>query len=339
MRRITYNEIVAITQGASRIVEDNGYRFYRFTEEQERIYHELHPEQVWKIGSTAGICLEFSTNSRSLYMDILTERGTSRNFYSFDILCNGSYVGCISNFNDGDPVFSPEYELGRKTGSISLPDGEKVVKVVFPWSVTPKIIEICIDIDATLKPVRAKDKMFFLGDSITHGYDAMHPKDAYTYKISEALGVEAINKAIGGEIFFPELIDGNEAVETKYILVAYGTNDWSKCTREEFEANCSEFYRRLVERYPTALIFALTPIWRRDENAQTRSGNFRGIKDYIFEVAEKYENILPIDGYDLVPHNGDLYFSDLSLHPNSDGFEFYASNLITELKKILRSMK
>ena len=44
-------------------------------------------------------------------------------------------------------------------------------------------------------------------------------------------------------------------------------------------------------------------------------------------------DIICIEGINLVPHNPEL-FGDLSVHPNSYGFDYY-KNLYNELKKYL----
>ena len=45
-----------------------------------------------------------------------------------------------------------------------------------------------------------------------------------------------------------------------------------KVSFEEFEKNASEFYRTLSQKYPSAKIFAITPIWRSDYATDTDFG-------------------------------------------------------------------
>ena len=67
--------------------------------------------------------------------------------------------------------------------------------------------------------------MLVYGDSITHGYDALAPSKAYSVSVPFTLSANAINKAIGGEIFFPTLARIKSNINPDYITVAYGTND------------------------------------------------------------------------------------------------------------------
>lgn len=62
-----------------------------------------------------------------------------------------------------------------------------------------------------------------------------------TARLADALGAEEVNKAIGGECFFPELAATKEDFQPEYITVAYGTNDWSRKLAEEFQTNCRAF--------------------------------------------------------------------------------------------------
>ena len=81
-------------------------------------------------------------------------------------------------------------------------------------------------------------------------------------------------------------------------------------------------------------IFAITPIWRKDMNEQRKFGDFRKIEEDIREIVKNIKNITVISGFDFVPKD-EKYFSDLSLHPNDEGFMHYAENLCNELKKYL----
>ena len=50
------------------------------------------------------------------------------------------------------------------------------------------------------------------------------------------------------------------------------------------------------------------------------------MENTIKEVFENQENITVVSGFDLVPHDENL-FGDLSLHPNDKGFAYYVDTL------------
>ena len=114
--------------------------------------------------------------------------------------------------------------------------------------------------------------------------------------------------------------------------MAYGTNDWSKSTREDFRRRCYEFYYALHLNYPNAKIFGLTPIWRKDQDAEKVFGEFGEVSRDIQNVVKDFSNVICINGNDLVPHD-ERYFADLRLHPNESGFACYYQNLFEKMKK------
>ncbi len=117
-------------------------------------------------------------------------------------------------------------------------------------------------------------------------------------------------------------------------MVAYGTNDWRRYSREVFTKNCVGFYKALSENYPASKIFAITPIWRKDYTIKTDFGAFSDTEKYIFKAVENLENVTVISGSDLVPKD-ERYYADFRLHPNDEGFDFYYKNLYSKLKSKL----
>ncbi len=171
-----------------------------------------------------------------------------------------------------------------------------------------------------------ENTLLCFGDSITQGYDALHPSHKYITQLAARLDAAEYNKAIGGEVFFPELASQKDALSPQYITVAYGTTDWSHCTREQFLVNCSQFFENLHRCYPDAHVIVLTPIWRADYAKPTAFRDFGEASAIITETATRYANITVAEGVDLVDHRTDL-FADGYLHPNDAGFAQYAGRL------------
>ena len=90
----------------------------------------------------------------------------------------------------------------------------------------------------------------------------------------------------------------------------------------------------MTQNYSNTKIFIISPIWRADWQDSHSFGEFLQIKEELSKVSNRYSNITLIDGFNFVPANCEL-FSDKYLHPNDDGFLYYANSLITELKKHL----
>ncbi len=330
--KLSLEQIRQIALGAVRIEEgENGVGFFRFTKEQEELYKVRRDDFYLKSFTTAGICLRFVTNSESLSLKTVVSQGTGRNYFSFDLFVNGEKVDSLTNFDETALPLNYttcEYPIGEYVKTFCLGSGEKEVCLHFPWSVRATVKELSIDEGSFVRAVKPAHIMLCFGDSITHGYDALYTSRKYITQLANALDAEEHNKAIGGEIFFPELAATKEDFMPDYITVAYGTNDVSRCTDEEFIANCNDFIDNLYESYPTSKIFVLTPIWRiafDDKNL------YNMIEKTIREATAKYDNMVVIKGLDFVPHN-ESSFGDLVLHPNNMGFDYYANNLIREIK-------
>ena len=336
--KLNLSEIKEITLGAVRILEnENGIDFYRFTEEQEKFYEKRSEDFYKKTFSTSGIRLRFRTDSRNLFLKAEITSGTSRSYFSVDVVVNGEIVGSLNNFSGVD--LPPHYTVtklpfGEFHKSFDLGAAEKDVEIFLPWSVRLTLKELSLDDGSYIEPIKRSRKILCFGDSITHGYDALYPSNKYISKLSDMLDAEEYNKAIGGEIFAPELASLREDFDPDYITVAYGTNDWNVSTKEEFTYNSGEFFRNLNKSYPNSRILALTPIWREESDKIRRVGEFKCVGEIIQKQAEEFDNIYVISGFELVPADKKLY-ADLRLHPNDAGFGYYFENLAKSIKDIL----
>lgn len=335
--KLNLDQIKEITVGAARIVEEtDGFHFYRFTKEQEAMYEVRKTDFYNKTFTPTGVKLCFRTDSKKLSLTGTTHKATARLYYAIDIYKNGEKLGDIKNF---DPeklqglYTTTVWELGDFSGSFDLGDGEKEICVYLPWSVVAVLSAVELDDGATVIPVKRPKKLLCFGDSITHGYDARYPANKYTTQLAAFLDADEYNKAIGGEVFYPELAATQENITPDYISVAYGTNDWTARKQDVIVHSCTNFYANLAANYPNVPIFAITPVWREDENLEKPGGDFAFVEQTIREATKDYKNITVIRGYDLIPHETNLY-GDLRLHPNDAGFRYYAEGLINALKKI-----
>lgn len=335
--QLDLEQLRTVTTGAVSVTEEkDGFHFHRFTAAQEA-YYAPTPFQP-KCLSTAGVRLEFVTDSASLYLRVNTASASTRQFFMVDIYCDGAPYDAFGNTNTagekldaaGNPVVRDEYLLGVFEHSCRLPEGSKRVCIYLPCLVLSVVQELRLDDGATLVPVRHRKTMLQFGDSITHGYDARHPALTYTARLTDALGVEAFNKAIGGEKFCPGLAKLRDDVDPDYITVAYGTNDWSKYDRETFVSLCTDFYAALSAQYPAARIFAITPIWRKDRDKDSMVGTFDELSVLIGDAVHALPNVTLIEGYPFVPQE-EKWFGDRRLHPNDAGFEHYFRHLFAAL--------
>ena len=254
-----------------------------------------------------------------------------------DVFEDGEPIGYIDNFSQNKlelDYTKQEFIFGDYSGNFELSGEGKVITVYFPWSAITLVEEISIDDNSYIEPVKPDKKILVFGDSITQGYDALRPSNRYASKISERLNAEEYNKGIGGERFFPELSYLKEPFMPDYIIVSYGSNDWFHSDAQTFVTKCTEFYRNLTDNYPGVKTFAISPIWREDCKDERPFGEFEKVDQYVSEITAEYDNVTVVRGLDFVPHDI-KYYADLRLHPNDEGFEFYAKNLYEKIKQTL----
>ena len=327
-------QIKAITTGAVRIQqEEDGIHFYRFTQEQQDLYAGVSADFLKKTHATSGVKFCFRTNSETISMKWLAINGSGRTFFQFDVFVNGKRTESFGNF-DADTVTreytSFTYPLGAFEKTVSLGEGEKDVCIYFPYSIRAVVQEVSVDEGAWLEPNIPQKKMVVFGDSIAHGYDALRPSNSAFTRLAEAMGAQEFNKGIGGDEFFPELAVTKEPFEPDYIVVEYGTNNWFGNTYDEFLDKCNRFYQNLVKTYPNSRIFALTPIWRDDCEAEKKFGPFEGVEAGIRNAVAGMENVQLIRCFDFLPHDKN-YLGDFWVHPSDEGFDHYYNGLIKEI--------
>ncbi len=346
MRKLSFDEILAATTGAVHVCEnEGGVRFYRFTEEEETLYRERKSDPYFstlypKTYATAGVKLSFRTDSRRLSLAVLASSGgSSRTYFSLDVLVNGARVGSIDNYGEAPlpdgTYWQMPFPLGEFARDFDLGEGEKLVTVHLPWSICLTLRMLSLDDGAAFIPERPAKRLLVYGDSITHGYDATRPHLRQIARICDAFGLEEYNKAIGGEVFFPALAGCACDLSPDYVLVAYGTNDWAKCDYDTFRQSSVAFFSALAARHPGTPVFAITPIVRGDLETTPTFGRLSRVGDTIREIAAAHTSITVIEGSGLVPRDPSLFSSDF-LHPDDAGFAHYFENLRYALAPYLK---
>ena len=326
---VELEQLQTIATGTVKILKENGgICFHRFTKEQEELFKNT--EDFALLLSPAGIKLHFNTNSTKIVLKGLTEQVSKvRSFYCIDIVKDGKLLDCIKNYDElniGPKYSEKEYETGYFSKEISLGNGFKNIEIHLPYSVKFTLYKMELDENAVIEPIKYKKSLLAYGDSITHGFDALHPSQRYTSKLCNMLNAEEYNKGIGGTKFNPLLARLHDGITPNYITVAYGTNDLWDYNQCDFRRNVRDFFQNLAKNYPAAQIFAISPIWRADMVENHTFGSFNNIGDIMAEEASKINNTVYINGTDFIPHESEC-FGDGFLHPNDAGFEFYSQKL------------
>lgn len=320
---ITFEEIKPLFKGAVEIDQIDGIiTAERFTACQRHAY-DNNPDFLMKSHATSGVMLEVVTDAAALELEYRIGAGSSRTWYDFDVKVNGILVQHESheNFN-----LEPAGVL-----TVDLDGRENRVTIFFPPLAQAQVVRFSRIGGTFTRPAVRSKKLLSFGDSITQGYDARYPSVAYPVQAAEEFEAELFNKAIGGEFFNPDLLVEADPFVPDMITVAYGTNDWSKHSREEFEAAATGFFHRLNELYPETPVWVIVPLWRKDCDRITGVGTFASAREFIVQTAQKYSNVTIVDGFQLLPQVTGI-FSDGYLHPNDFGFQFMAQKLIAAMR-------
>ena len=324
--KLTFDQVKSAARGVARVEEIDGkVNFFRFTAEQDAFYARRDKDFHRKSHATSGVILEFDTDSQNLGLSVEVSSGSSRRFTAHSIFADGKRVGQLGT------SIAPEVASECYEGSFDLGPGTKRVKILMPWAACSKLAALTLDDGAGFAPIQKEKTLILFGDSITQGYDAQIPENSYAARLVSALDWNGINKAIGGEIFCPELAGLADDVTPDLITVAYGTNDWSRFGRLTEDA--AAFFRTLRSTYPASPIILLAPVWRADWQDPDRD-DFRRVAQTLEQIAGEVGNAHFIDCFSFIPADTDL-FSDLYLHPNDEGFRHYAEGLIPAVFKLL----
>ena len=325
--KLTIEQISAAARGVAYVTqEEERVRLHRFTPAQEEMYRLCNAEHYDRSYATAGVILEFDTDSAMVRLAVRCRKGSSRHWFVHSLFVNGERVGQLRG-----TYIPPESADTEETWQLG--SGTKRVKIQFPWSAGSEVCALELDDGASFVPFKPEKLCLIYGDSITHGYDAAVPENSYASILAEHLGMNCINKAIGGEIFRPALGKLQDDGEPVLITVAYGTNDWSGVNNEKLERNATEFFTALRQNYPNAPIVMLTPVWRGDWQRERPAVAFREIPALFASIAEKVGNCFVVDCFDFIPHDPANFSPDV-LHPNDAGFDFYAKGVIEAIDKL-----
>ena len=233
---------------------------------------------------------------------------------SFELMVNG----LISKI-----VYVKDIEKEGKI-TFELPEGEKNVVIYLPADATVLIRNF--EINADLKRPVKKEKVLWLGDSITQGFGPLRSGMTYVSVANRLLNYDIINQGIGGYVYDKKSLMKMEGYDPDRIIVALGTNQYGSETMTDVE----EYYETLMEIYGHEIpVLCISPVWRGDHPEEFEI--FERFCENIKKIAGSYGNVTVIDGFNLVPHLSEYYLDNL--HPNCLGAETYGRNLTEEIRK------
>ncbi len=307
--KLDLSKMREITVGALFVREVDGvFRFARFTQEQIDAWDRTG--FVPGARTSTGVFLSFVTNSE--YVSFVPSTSGK-----YELRVDDKLVVASANCMEEKKVYldGKEHEI-----MLALPSHGGAGNNGF--------IRVSLMDGASVIPTEKRLKWLFIGDSITQGWGTENDTNSYSYRLTRHYKADAINFGVGGSVFDADVFDDGIDFEPDIVTVAYGTNDWARgYDKERYAQNCEKMLAKIAKRYKTAKKYCITPVWRDNENDIGRAGTLNDCRELISAIAKRYDFKI-IDGKKLIPNSLE-YFVD-GLHPNDEGYEFYAKNLIAE---------
>lgn len=305
----TNEELKGIYFGAYSFAEtEDGYlQAFQYTGEQMGYFRRTLDFWFDRCIASSAKTLEFTTEAHNVSFEYKFIWKGSED--SFELAVNG-LIDRIVYVKD-------LAEEGRI--DFTLPAGKKDVIIYLPSDATVLIRNFTIDAEA-IRPQK-KEKVLWLGDSITQGYGPMRSGMTYVSVANRLLNYDIINQGIGGYIYDKNSLMKMDGYSPDKIIVALGTNQYRSETTEAVE----EFYKTLIGIYGDKIpVLCISPLWRGDNPDELQQ--FISFCDNVKRIAGQYASVTVIDGFRLVPHLPEYYFDNL--HPNCLGTETYGRNLV-----------
>lgn len=311
--KVSNNDLKKIYWGALRFEEtEDGYlQGFQYMKEQQDYFERVSDFWFERCTATTAKTLEFKT-------------GATKFSFDYRIIWKGS-EDSVELFVDGVVTDIRYVKDLKEEGRLEfeLPEGEKTVLLYMVADATMQIRNF--EINAEYTPVEKKEKVLWLGDSITQGYGPLRSAHTYVSVANRLLNYDIVNQGIGGYVYDKNVLIQMGDYKPDKIIVAMGTNQFGTETMKDIE----EYYELLTELYKGTPILSVTPLWRGDvEGGEATLISFCA---KLKTICEKYDNITVVDGFKLVPHLEE-YFLD-KLHPNCLGGEIYGRNLVLEIEK------
>ncbi len=306
-------QLKALYHGALYFKETtDGYlQAFQYTEPQMQYFKEVSEFWYERCAASNAKTLELITTATRISME-----------YKFLWIGSEDSVELSIDGQLSDVIYVKDLE---KNGTITfeLPQGEKQIVIYLPADATIALRNF--EINDTYKIVEKKEKVLWLGDSITQGYGPLRSAHTYVSVANRLLNYEILNQGIGGYIYDKTVLEKLPGFSPDKIIISMGTNQYGCETMEAVE----EYYERLKEVYGDTPVLCITPIWRGDSPEGLPI--LLRFCDNLKKICEKYTNVTIVDGFRLVPHLSE-YFID-NLHPNALGSEIYGRNLVREIEK------
>ncbi|MBQ7863435.1 MAG: SGNH/GDSL hydrolase family protein [Lachnospiraceae bacterium] len=311
--KLTKEQLKEIYHGALwyQETEDGYLQAFQYTKEQNEYFEKVSDFWFERCTASTAKTLEFTTAATSCS-------------FEYKFLWVGS-EDSVELWIDGQAADIRYIKDIEKEGKLSfdLPEGLKNVLIYLPADATMVIRNF--EINDTYQQAQKKEKVLWMGDSITQGFGPLRSGHTYVSVANRLLNYDIINQGIGGYVYDKNVLMQMYDYKPDKIIISMGTNQFGTESMEGIE----EYYKLLKDIYGDTPVLCILPLWRDD--VPNGLPTLKKFCANLKAIAEKYDNVTVVDGFKLVPHLPE-YFLD-KLHPNCLGCEVYGRNLVLEIQK------
>ena len=304
--------------------EADRLHFCRFTPEQIADYALDRPDYPMRCHASANMTLDFVTDSDGIEMAFDLQPGSYKKIdYGIDLFVDGTLL---------DAKYEEDVTFGE--ACFALPAGTHRVTVFLPWSAELILKRFALSDGASVEPAPPKSmRIIALGDSITQGFKVRHPGCSWVGKVTRDLDAEVYNLGVGGYRFLTNSLMHPTVWQTDLILLAYGTNDYTKYeTVREVQAGAASYVERLTELYPKTPVLLMLPIYRKSGRSAKKPYVLEDVRQLLREIAKRYPQITVMESA-YYPHHADFFAPDL-LHPNDLGFAIQGEKIVQAIREL-----
>jgi lysophospholipase L1-like esterase len=289
--------------------------------------------------TTSGVKLLFKTDAKDISLKFKINKGTVDRGSDFAVYKNGKLWKELRFRKKKTESYPFEFTMKLTNDS-----SEAVVyTVALPSYSNPIFCGMTLNDGAELKEFSVEPKKVYVayGDSVSHGTGQRSASYlTWPYKLSEKLGFELYNIAIGGSSIDPERLSMFKDFKKIDLLTVYiGINDAGKKSPEEFKKAYANLLSTIRASHPETKIVCISmhtmPEGKKGRGGFLLSDYAQPVKDVVAAMkAEGDNNILLVDGTQLAGLEDAM--SPGNVHLSIKGADKWANKLYGKIKEFVK---
>lgn len=341
-----------LLHGCVRVADEAGgwKRPWRFSSDQVRTMGSClawHPGLFRQMARcTAGITLEFDTDSTEIALEVLLDEEPSGTRVVLDPIregaddpldgisatVDGRHLACVMpstreaivRFELDDPSQAP------LPGLVMLPGFGDThhVRVWLP-ALRGCAVRNVWGNGTYITEAPSRDQLLVIGDSIAQGFVTGDPALAWPSQLSERLGFDLVNQGLGGQVFQPGTLFGLASlVNPSVVVVALGENyRYEPCRNRPTARDIRTYLMEVTRLWPEVPTYVCTPLWH-DEQAwpSHKMSCWERVPSMIEANVAVHDQMVPVDGMRLIDHDPSV-LADGYEHPTAEGAAQVANRL------------